>query len=177
MPSSERAIVLRFRDLITVPGRTILEHSALIERFGFCWWGWWRKPYEVVPHKLLIEVAEKKPLMFLMDSGSTAGAFAFYRVELDSVAVTPTATDIPSPDVAATPRYYNAARFAVWFRFSAIARESDSTIGSVTVRDLPTWPNIAEPEMGGLTGTVYRSQVDLRRLDVTLWDVDVNLSA
>ena len=43
------SIILRFRDLVTQPGATILEHRAIIKNRGSTWWGWWNKAYERVP--------------------------------------------------------------------------------------------------------------------------------
>jgi hypothetical protein len=34
-----KAIVLRFRDLVTVPGDTIRQHED-IAKTGYVWWGW-----------------------------------------------------------------------------------------------------------------------------------------
>jgi len=159
--------------MITQPGSTISEHGAVIEQVGYCWWGWWKKPYEVVPHGVLAAAADRRPTIYLLDSGAVDGPFVVHRAQLDDLAVAPTTMDIPSPDPAATPPYYNGSRYAVWFKLTEIARAPERDVNAVVVVDLPTWPEVAVPGSAEWRGKRFTSQVELRQLDVTLWDVEI----
>lgn len=165
-------IVLRFRDLVTAPGNTVREHYELIDALGHTWWGWWRRPYEAVPYALFAELSERFPLdIYLLDTGGRNDALQLYRATVADIAVTPSESDIASPDVSATPRYYNNARFAAWFKLTQISLTPDEHVTKVRVLDLPTWPNQGEADVASTVGKVIETQQQLRRIDVTLWHV------
>jgi hypothetical protein len=168
----EGTIILRFRDLVTAPGNTVREHSELIDLLGYTWWGWWRRPYEAVPYALFTELTENLPgTIFLLDTGGRDDSLQLYRATLADIAVTPSESDIASPDVSATPRYYNNARFAAWFKLTEISLTPDDTVKSVRVLGLPTWPKQAEADAGGTIGSDISMQKQLRNFDVTLWHI------
>lgn len=166
-------VILRFRDLPTAPGDTIRLHREIIGRLGYTWWGWWRRSYEKIPHQLFLGMANRSPAeIFLFDTGDRAAGLKLYRATLEDIAVTPTSIDISSPDVSATPRYYNTTRYSAWFKLSHI---DEKPVGDLTVEllDLPTWPDGSSTDISSELGKRFSSQGDLRRLDVTLWHVAV----
>lgn len=48
-PTQAQTMILRFRDLSVDLGGTVKEHSAIIDKAGCAWWGWWKKQGEKVP--------------------------------------------------------------------------------------------------------------------------------
>jgi hypothetical protein len=169
-----RTIALRFRDFVTGRGQTLSEHSALIDSKGYAWWGWWKKPYENLPTQFLLELISRAPLdIYLLDTGGTKEGFHFYRSRLEDIAVTPTGTDIPSPDVSATPTYYNTWRFPAWFKLTDLELEPIRKPVSLKLVSLPTWPSPNDPDISRQLGLDINSQEQLRRLDVTLWHIEI----
>lgn len=166
-------VVLRFRDLITAPGRTIREHRALIDQTGATWWGWWRRPYEVVPTVFLTALSERCPIdIYLLDTGARDESFELFRATVDDIAVTPTGSDIGSPDVSRTPPYYNTAMYPVWFRMSALDLDP-ANVDLMVLYSLPTWPQGSDPDVAQVIGQPITTQRSLRRLDVTMWHVGI----
>ena len=41
-----QTIILRFRDLVTETGETILAHDSIIKEKQAVWWAWWNKGNE-----------------------------------------------------------------------------------------------------------------------------------
>ena len=123
-----KTLILRFRDLVTPSGDTILLHQQLIREKTFVWWGWWNKASETIPadvfRQLLTTANGKDGLgMLLLDSGNARLYWAI-------------CTDIrweinygrkPSPDSAATPDYYKDQTYLVWFKFTDISGLSDES--------------------------------------------------
>ena len=44
-----KTVILRFRDLVTSENGTIEQHKALIDKYGYVWWTWWKKGGEKIP--------------------------------------------------------------------------------------------------------------------------------
>jgi hypothetical protein len=171
-------IILRFRDLRTAPGGTLSAHAQTIQENGFTWWGWWRRPYEGLATDFLWQISDRCPLtILLLDTGSLGDAFRLHRAVLDGIEITPTGSDIPSPDVAATPSYYNDLRLSAWFKLSQIKLPPETGITSIRLLDLPTWPDKNDPELTTYRNMIVTSQVQLRRFDVTLWHAEIELQA
>ena len=167
-------IALRFRDLVTQQGGTVREHREIIRRRQFTWWGWWKRPYEALPHQFLLEFARRCPLtIYLLDTGGTAEGFHLYPARLEDIAMTPTGSDIPSPDVSATPNYYNTLRLAAWFKLSHIEPSPLKNVAAIRIIALPTWPQTGDPNATEYQGLEITSQERLRRIDVTLWQIDL----
>ena len=166
--SEDSDLVLRFRDLITGYGKTLHEHRRIIAQMGYTWWGWWRKPYELVPKALLWDLTDRCPThLYLFDSGNRGSEVTLYRATLGEVAVAPNGADIPSPKVDATPNYYNAARYGAWFKLTDIS--TDPIVGTTLAPiGFPTWPESADAHLTKAVGIDISTSQDLRRLDVTL---------
>lgn len=49
MSTSFETVILRFRDLVTAENETIAKHVAVIEKYGYVWWAWWKKGNEKTP--------------------------------------------------------------------------------------------------------------------------------
>jgi hypothetical protein len=52
-------IILRFRDLVTDPGKTVEEHNTISNSQGHVWWGWWNKFGEQVPVSTFTALLER----------------------------------------------------------------------------------------------------------------------
>ena len=171
-----QTVALRFRDLVTPQGRTLREHQELARRKKYTWWGWWRRPYERVPQQFLLAIAERCPVtIYLVDTGGSGQGFHLYPAMLEDIAVTPTGSDVPSPDVSATPTYYNSLRLAVWFKLTSIELSEIREPKLMKVVSLPTWPAPGDPDLSAYEGRLIESQEQLRRLDVTLWHIDIEV--
>ncbi len=170
-------IMLRFRDLVTPPGETLLQHRTLIDRHGYVWWGWWKRPYEEVPTQLfnrLHDVMPKKIL--LLDTGGANSTFHLYPAWLTDIAQTPTGSAIPPPEPECTPTYYNNNWLHVWFKLGDISVQRMPADVQITIEELPTWPSSISRDIDGYIGVKMKDQVLLRQIDVTLWVVSIDES-
>jgi len=117
MPETVDTLILRFRDLVTSEGRTIVEHYDICKE-GSVWWGWWKKAGEKVPldvFQALAKQASKGGLtLFLVDSGR----LQLYQVKCTEIYWDLTGDKKISPDAKITPAYYNTLEYYAWFRFS-----------------------------------------------------------
>jgi hypothetical protein len=117
-------LILRFRDLVTAPGDTILRHAEKTgEAGGHVWWGWWAKSGEQVPAEAfgpLVKRARREGLpLFLFDSGR----LLLFRAVCTDIEWDHAGDLIPSPDGAQTPAYYGDQKYRAWFKFSGITAE------------------------------------------------------
>src|SRR5262245_2739513 len=66
-------VILRFRDLVTERGQTIVRHRDIASHDGYVWWGWWHKRDETIPDdafRNLVGKAKNDGLeIYLLDSG------------------------------------------------------------------------------------------------------------
>lgn len=116
-------MVLRFRDLA---GDTIPEHTALIAKYGYCWWGWWNKPEERIPRVVISAFLEKiekagSLQVFLLDSGNVL----LYKARVVAINVAPTERPVPCPEPEKTPEYYRIRNWKMWFKMDSIAVVED----------------------------------------------------
>jgi 3',5'-cyclic AMP phosphodiesterase CpdA len=107
-------ILLRFRD--TEEKDTIAEHESLIEKFGYTWWGWWRKDSE----------PERQDLIKKIDSGIQE--FEFYLFDrsterffyvIVSQLFFKDKTKVKSPEVEKTPDYYSDEQLYMWLKITS----------------------------------------------------------
>lgn len=109
-------IILRFRDLVTELGGTVLEHRRLIRRYGHVWWGWWRRQAEYIPRSTLAELFGKDGRTKLPIVLFDAGTLKLYTSHVTQVVVSPSVVGIQTPEFASTPEYYIRGHYPVWFR-------------------------------------------------------------
>lgn len=165
--TSERIIVLRFRDIELPLGDTIVCHKRVIAERGYCWWGWLYRGFERNPHRELRQLGV--PLTQSPDSGMDVALFdtgrgLLFQARCVEIRATPTLQRSPQP--AATPGYYNDRRAPAWFRFTDIHEMSTSrVIGRICV----DMPSASEDCFVDLLGQVVTHLKDLRRQEVTLW--------
>lgn len=164
-PSGRRTLVLRFRDLVTEPGGTILEHRRVLQDRDTVWWGWWMRQYEESPRGVLGEIRDQltgreEPSIFLLDSG-TAQLFSAVVTDLR---VGPPGETLASPDVSRTPGYYQRGRYPVWFLLTKI---EDDSLESHSWRfaEFPTNPTKNEEYVGRQVTSLEQ----VRETDATLW--------
>ena len=166
-------LMICYRDLVTEPSQTIQKHSALISKHAYCWWGWWKKPIEIVPHQLLIELAtstEKSPRDVLLYD---CGQYHLHKARLIGVDISPLDSGVSSPEIDKTPDYYVHVKCAVWFKFDNIEAvpNSDKFIKKTTYRAFPSWP--VESRYRDFIGKKIRNFEELDEMAVTLWQVDI----
>lgn len=164
-PEGERTLVLRFRDLVTEPGGTILEHRRVLQDRDTVWWGWWMRQYEESPRAFLGEIrdqidAREEPVICLLDSGK---AQLFSAVVAD-LRVGPPGEALVSPDISRTPDYYQRGRYPVWF---LLAKIEDDSLESHNWRfaEFPTNPEKNQEHVGQQVTSLEQ----VRETDATLW--------
>ncbi len=156
---------MRFRDLVTEPGGTILEHRRVLDERDTVWWGWWMRQYESPPRDVLGELRDRldegvEPVIFLLDSGQAA----LYSAVVADLRVGPPDDSLSSPDVSRTPEYYQRGRYPAWFLLASI--EDDAlTNHRWRFAEFPT--NVEKNH--DLVGARVDSVAQVRDSDATLW--------
>lgn len=104
-------LLLRFRDTNNLD--TISEHQKLIDKFGYVWWGWWKKDSEPDRYDLLMELGRslENNRFFLFDRSSERFFFIsvseiFFKKE----------EKVSTPEVEKTPNYYNNENLSLWLK-------------------------------------------------------------
>jgi 3',5'-cyclic AMP phosphodiesterase CpdA len=118
-------LVLRFRDLVTPKGQTIVEHQQIIKAHGRAFWGWWNKlgeqPPQAVFEALSVKAIGQGLDLFLFDSGQNmvhVGRCLAIHWSKDGA-------PIASPNTAATPAYYKDQSYLAWFELASISAPTD----------------------------------------------------
>jgi hypothetical protein len=163
--SAGRVIVLRFRDLVTEPGGTILEHRRVLDERDTVWWGWWMRQYESPPRSALGEIRDRldhgiEPTICLLDSGQAR----LYSSVVADLRVGPPDDSLASPDVSRTPEYYQRGRYPAWFLLASI---KDDALDNHRWQfaEFPT--NVEKNK--ALVGMSVQSLEQVRDSDATLW--------
>jgi hypothetical protein len=130
------SVILRFRDLVTENGGTILEHRRILATSGAVWWGWWAKQTETVPREWLARMSESietggPVAAWLFDSGSVL----MYQINVPAIALSPDSIGIRSPDPSLSPDYYQRGSYPAWFLISELSSGEDSFPADVSVVD------------------------------------------
>jgi predicted phosphodiesterase len=120
---SDEALLLRFRDL-TAGVDTIAAHNAIAEKSGWVFWGWWKKPPELMPDPALslmaTEVRSRPGTAYLINSANGV----LYSAELREIHYTPGGLDVPAPSPEMCPLYYRDKQLPAWFRIGPISEAS-----------------------------------------------------
>ena len=173
-------LLLRFRDLVTKPGGTIVEHRSILTSHKRVWWGWWKRGGEIPPRSLFAEMKT------LIDEGSIPKAYLFdathrllFRSEIADIKVSPTISGITSPEPAKSPEYYHRGCYAVWFLLTSIDDVNLEEL-DLSYHSVPTDSEENKKYEGSKghriesvdfqsEGLEIRSLRDLRKIDVTMW--------
>lgn len=124
-------VILRFRDLVTEKGVTIVRHKEVIEKKGYVWWGWWKKGNEKSPYEELYllksQLENESQKIFLMDSGQEK----LYEAICSDIKCSKS-KEVKSPELECTPDYYSGQKYYVWFKFESIKECNDMDIRNYT---------------------------------------------
>lgn len=113
--------MLRFRDLVTEPGGTIIEHRSIITSHNEVWWGWWMREQENPPRKFLADIMNKiQADTFTNGLLYDASRQKLYRCPIIDIKISPTRSGITSPEPEKSPEYYHRGRYPVWFLLKKI---------------------------------------------------------
>jgi DNA-binding transcriptional regulator YiaG len=160
--------ILRFRDLSSP---TIIEHNKIIERYGYVWWGWWKKPTEQVDNNDFYWIAGVSQLhgldIYLFDSAS----FEVYTAHCTGLYFLESGETCYSPEIEKTPDYYNSSQYGAWFRFSKIEKASFSELAQyyyLYAEDLFCEP---DEDLLRYNGHPIDSPKDLMKQTTTIWFV------
>jgi predicted MPP superfamily phosphohydrolase len=141
MPDS---LLLRFRDIVA---DTVKQHNQIVEKKGYVYWGWWKKPLEPMPDPGLtlfqIELREglikqkggqgraensdvARPRDERPGSASqwlllvNSANRSLFRAPLYDLEYAPGDQPIPAPEPDASPDYYPEKLLPAWFRIGKV---------------------------------------------------------
>lgn len=173
--------MLRFRDLVTEPGGTIIEHKAILRSHGEVWWGWWKRMHEKVPRNFLANISKSIKgntciYSYIFDVSSQK----IYLCETAKIKLSPTGGGMPSPEPEKSPEYYHRGRYSAWFLFKSIDEQPINSLKLVYesspsyLVDSQKYKSSNEPlimEHNTNEDNIIRTFRDLKKLDVTMWFV------
>jgi 3',5'-cyclic AMP phosphodiesterase CpdA len=104
-------LLLRFRDTNDLD--TISEHQKLIDKYGYTWWGWWKKDSEPDRTELMEELKNKlgNSRFFLFDRSSER----FFFISVSELSFKKN-EKTPTPEAEKTPSYYNTENLTLWLK-------------------------------------------------------------
>jgi 3',5'-cyclic AMP phosphodiesterase CpdA len=121
------ALLLRYRDL-TAGVDTIVAHNTITETSGSVFWGWWKKPPELMPDPALslmaTEVKARAGIVYFINSADKT----LYSAALRDIHYTPGGPDAPAPDPARCPEYYRKKLLPAWFEIGLIEKVSNQVL-------------------------------------------------
>jgi hypothetical protein len=164
-------IILRFRDLVTDRGQTVVRHNEVTAREGYVWWGWWHKRDETVPddafREILVRAQAGGAEIYLMDSGHAL----LYRTQCTDIKWDIGHLEIPSPDTEKTPEYYNQKKYLAWFRIREISLvdNPDDALHRYSYFKVNQFFEQGESNYTVFYGKQVYSINELRQQDRTVW--------
>ncbi|MDE2102169.1 MAG: hypothetical protein KGL39_33290 [Patescibacteria group bacterium] len=169
-------VILRFRDLVTHPGGTIVEHQRIADQYGYVWWGWWKRQTESYPDKLFSELHAKlkKNIKGLPAFVFDTGAEKIYLTRLYKLAVAPHGGVISTPEASRSPAYYQNGAYPAWFKFGGFTERRLTDI-VISHHSFPT--NAELDAQVALKGLRIEDTKKLRLMDVTLYVVNVDVNS
>ncbi len=169
-------IVFRYRNLVA---ETVSEHLKLIEKFGYCWWGWWKKPREDARQSVWDEIEcaveeNRETTIGLFDSGSgevfTAALAAVLRpadVHANSV------PQLEKGEKEKVPDYYADSPFSrAWLKLTSVSTTPLAFFKKYAFSAPPPLPGVAARYLDRLTGKLVIDADELRAMDTTIWRVE-----
>lgn len=104
-------LLLRFRDTNNLD--TISEHQKLIDKYGYTWWGWWKKDSEPNRNKFIDDIRNnlKNNIFFLFDRSSER----FYLISVSELFCKKN-EKVLTPEIEKTPSYYNTEKLSLWLK-------------------------------------------------------------
>ncbi len=161
-------VILRFRDLVTAENETIEKHAAVIKKYGYVWWAWWKKGNEKTPVDEFASLrvkAESKPLkIFLVDSGQDL----VYEAVCEDIKIK-TEEKIPSPEKEKTPEYYCDQEYYAWFKFTKIGSGSEADLTGFSYVDCRSLFCDENVDYGRFDNKKIYSVRELIQQDRTVW--------
>jgi len=104
-------LLLRFRDTDNLD--TISEHQKLIDKYGYTWWGWWKKDSEPDRTDIINDITNnlKNNRFFLFDRSSER----FFFISVLELSFKNN-EKILTPESEKTPSYYNKENLSLWLK-------------------------------------------------------------
>ena len=171
-----KTLILRFRDLVTPPDRTISNHAEIVNKQGYVWWGWWNKAGEHVPPKEIASLAKKAKSgeglkLLLFDSGH----LRLYTAHCKEIRWDNTGERLPSPDRTHTPSYYQDQSYLLWFKLDSIDTvplpEPTEVLQHYSYLRVDDFFSEGPSHYGAFYGKQIRSTVELKQQDRSIWFV------
>ncbi len=173
-PVLPETLVLRFRDLATDPGETIVRHHDIATREGRVWWGWWHKAREHVPVDAFAHINERAKGDGLDIYLLNAHERRVHRARLLKVHWKDDLEPFTSPFPWFTPGYYRGRRCKVWFELSKVEADEMSfdPLNELVQVSVPEFFRGDEPpEFARLDGVRLGSSEALDEQNRTIWFV------
>lgn len=170
--------LFRFRDLVAP---TIKEHKKVIDKHGWCWWGWWKRPSEDGRTDIWKELSEiilkdGKVTIGLFDSGSDK----LYPAQLIGIIQPDEKVDIfadntikvPKEEEDRVPPYYRESPFSrAWMKLDNIADENINFTGKYSFAEAPKLANYDDSLLRRFIDKKIYSGEELRSMDTTIWRI------
>jgi predicted MPP superfamily phosphohydrolase len=174
-PTDDITVLFRFRNLMA---ETLFEHKKVIEKSGYCWWGWWKRPTEDARSDIWTYLkqatSERKVVTVgLFDSGTGT----VHRARIASVLPPTDDAALASPALeknerTKVPAYYRKSPFSrAWLKIVAIEDLETDFFMKHAYRDPPPLPGIASVVLEQLKGKLVVDAAELRAMDTTIWTV------
>lgn len=171
---SIETMILRFRDLSTNVGGTIIFHQEKIREHGFAWWGWWHKAGETIPSEtfrlLMSKIDKSGPLaVFLFDTGTGT----LYPAKIQEIFWDSRFHEIASPSWDATPDYYGGRKLKAWFKLTEIVEgiNSENVLRNWSYAEVDELFETKKSIFQGFHGKQVSSFEELRHQERSIWFV------
>jgi hypothetical protein len=172
--STNNLILFRYRNLLT--STTLDEHRKIINKYGYCWWGWWQRPAEDRQDQIWKDLQDKLKTVGqirigLFDSEPEREAVHFATL----TAVLPPDGDrapvLSEEDLEKVPPYYRDAPFSsAWMRLTTIDPEPTQFFGCYSFARAPPLNGITPLDRAHYTNKVIIDAAELRSMDTTIWE-------
>jgi 3',5'-cyclic AMP phosphodiesterase CpdA len=164
--------ILRFRDLVTGPGKTIEHHEKIAKAKKWVWWGWWNKYGETVADDVfrrLAKIAETGSglRLILFDSGRLEVFSTICReIHWDT-----TRDKVPPPDYKHTPPYYRDNKYLTWFKLESFEKIDENELKNLSYIQVDEFFLEKKSRFEPFYGKQVSGTKELKQQDRTIWFV------
>lgn len=165
-------MILRFRDLVTGPGDTVVNHNTIAQSHGYVWWGWWNKSGETVPgptFRDLNRVAKESQglRLLLLDSGRDR----VFEATCREIRWDKDFAKLPSPEPEKSPPYYSDQTYFAWFKLETIAPVDAKVLQGFSYVRVDEFFDNGVSRYVPFYGKRVHDADELRQQDRTIWFV------
>jgi calcineurin-like phosphoesterase family protein len=169
--------LFRYRDLVA---DTLPEHREVLNRNGWCWWGWWKRPNEPGRLEIWSELHRQTTAGQLVQIGLFhSGTGLVHAAAVDHVIV-PEADELgqyrslipPEQELEGVPTYYRRSRHSRgWLRVVSLGEQPIEFFGRYSYDVPPPLLHHPPSQLDRLAGKRIVDADELRAMDTTIWEV------